>query len=609
VSRLTRRKVYSVFFGGLMFASTQVGGDRVDAFSWFQSGGFDVAWVGAESTRYLSPTTFPPGSEVDTLILESMGLWNIVPACDFNYSFIRNDQDYPIDHFDGYSDTIAVPASSLDPGVLGATYLVNDGPVWYDMDMLFSDFPEGVGYTLEANPSCEVVTAPTPANGFSFLLVAVHEMGHALGLGHDPIGNESPGTPWLVATMNPRYPSGGTFGQENIVELHTDDRNGARYLYPHSGPTEPYTDIAESGYTFGSIMGKAIPVFFTPASIAPGGTLTVRSVIENLGVSSVINVRQGFYLSSDELIETTDTLIADVRWDLAVQDAIDFNAEIDLPADIAAGLYRVGTYFDDLDKVSELYEDNNAVSYCAPLTITRLAPVINDIFQTSATCGQPYTGPTPTVTHPINMAPLTWSIDNPQPGMTIHSSTGIVSWPSPVPSQFPYQIFIRATNSAGGTTKGMLIGVTAATPTITSISPQLHSLCDGGYTGPTPTVTNPGCMNPILNWSLDAGPPGMSINFSTGVVSWLAPAAAPTPYTINIRATNSAGNGIRSWQLSILSGGDMNSDRAVTPADISPFVDALLNPASAGVADADMNCDGETDGRDLIEFVALLLDS
>ncbi len=593
----------------LILGAGLIPSDRADAFSWFQLGGVDVVWPGSTSLRYLSPTTFPVGSDTDILIQEAMGLWGLVPTCDFAYSFVRADQDYPIDNFDGFSDTIAVPAASLDPGVLGATYMVNDGAAWFDMDMVFSDLPDGVGYTMAANPTCDEVTNPTPTNGYSFLLIAVHEMGHALGLGHEPIGNEPPGTAWLVATMNPRYPSGGPIGQENIVELHTDDRNGARYLYPHSGPSgPPMTDLASSGYTFGPVLGKAVPVFFTPTNVLPGDTLSVRSVIENFGTTSEFFVRQGFYLSTDAVIETTDMLLGSLLWDIAFEDAIDFDVDLDLlDFDVAPGTYTIGTILDDLDEVLEAYEDNNAASYCQPLTVDQLAPAVDNIVQQVASCNQAFTGPTPTVTHPNNMAPITWSLDNPEPSMTVNPATGVVSWPSPVRSQFQYQIFLRATNGAGTMTRSMLIGVSGSAPQIAPIADETITPCSGAYTGPTPTITDPACMEPIINWSLDtATPPGMTLDFGTGIVSWTNPVASATPYTITLRATNASGNGTQSWDLLVLAG-DIDGDGLLTVADIPGFVDVLLGLDSAHVSASDLNCDALANGEDVQPFVDLLL--
>ncbi len=142
----------------LLGLAVVVGGDRTDGYSYFTSGGVPVTWAGAQSVRYLSPSTFPPGSQTEFLVLGGMGLWNIVPASTFEYSYGTLDQDYPIDHFDGYNDTAAIPSDQLDPGVLGVTYLVNDGASWVDMDILFSDDPVGVGYSFETNPNCDVIT-------------------------------------------------------------------------------------------------------------------------------------------------------------------------------------------------------------------------------------------------------------------------------------------------------------------------------------------------------------------------------------------------------------------------------------------------------------------
>ncbi len=595
------QRVGTVF---LVISLTLVAGDSARGYSWFQAGGINVVWFGNQSLRYLSPSTFPEGSDPDIHYLSAMGQWSSVPAADFQFSFSRLAEDLPIDQFDGFSDTAAVPASSLDPGVLAVTYLVNSGTEWFDMDMLFSDLPLGVGYTFEPNPDCDQVINPTPSNGFSFLLIALHELGHAIGLGHDPIGDETPGTPFLIATMNPRYPNGGPVGQQNIIELHTDDRNGARFLYPNSGPSgPPITDLANGSYSWGTIVGAVIPVFFTPTAVDPGAELTMRSVIENFGTTNEFFVRQGFYLSTDSVIDSGDMLIADVLWDLAFEDAIDFDISLDMPADLPSGDYFVGSIFDDLDDVVEVYEDNNHVVYCEMLTVTQLAPVFSSLGQDIIPCSQPYTSSEPQLSHPLNMATVTWSIDFPEPGMTINSATGVVSWPDPAKSPFLYTVNVRATNAAGTSTQLLFIGVDSAAPDIEPVADEAV-LCAGNYVGPTPSITSPGCMEPIINWSIDAGPFGMTINNSTGVVSWFNALPAAQSYTITIRATNSVGNGTQTWKLQVL-GGDLDGDGFVTLTDWSLFEPCITGPeglVGAGCDCADSDVDGDVDLDDLAVF-------
>ena len=92
-------------------------GERAPGFTYFGFGATPVVWAGASSIRYLSPTTFPPGSETDTLYLSAMGQWADVSAADFQYFFVHSPEDFPVDNFDGFNDTLAVPPSELDPGV------------------------------------------------------------------------------------------------------------------------------------------------------------------------------------------------------------------------------------------------------------------------------------------------------------------------------------------------------------------------------------------------------------------------------------------------------------------------------------------------------------
>ena len=77
------------------------------------------------------------------------------------------------------------------------------------------------------------------------------------------------------------------------------------------------------------------------------------------------------------------------------------------------------------------------------VTASAVAPQISDIPDESILDGAPYTGPTPAAS---GTQPFTWTHTGP-PGMTIDSSTGVVSWPNP--AQGTHLISITATNDAG----------------------------------------------------------------------------------------------------------------------------------------------------------------
>jgi hypothetical protein len=97
-------------------------------------------------------------------------------------------------------------------------------------------------------------------------------------------------------------------------------------------------------------------------------------------------------------------------------------------------------------------------------------------------------------------------------------------------------------------------------PVINPISDD--SIVEGTpYTGPTPSLSQ---GTPTVTWSLVTGPSGMSINSSTGVVSWANPTASGSPHTITIQATNTAGSDTKSWQLTVTPGPGVLS---ITPSE------------------------------------------
>lgn len=97
-------------------------------------------------------------------------------------------------------------------------------------------------------------------------------------------------------------------------------------------------------------------------------------------------------------------------------------------------------------------------------------------------------------------------------------------------------------------------GSTRLNPQVAPVAPVIAPIPDGStpagtpYTGPTPTLSQ-GTLP--VTWSLVTGPSGMTINASTGVVSWPNPTTAGSPHTVTIRATNAAGSDDETWLLTV----------------------------------------------------------
>lgn len=187
--------------------------------------------------------------------------------------------------------------------------------------------------------------------------------------------------------------------------------------------------------------------------------------------------------------------------------------------------------------------------------------------------------------------------------MTINEATGVILWLDPVASPFLYTIGVHASNEAGTTTETMFLGVEPSPPQIVALPDQTVS-CIGPWAGRTPQLVEPACMDPILNWSLDVAPVGMTVDHGSGVVSWLEAIPAEAQHFITLRATNPVGNGTVTWRLSVTAG-DLTGDGDVNLDDHKLFVNCLDGPRGTnrplcGCADADG--DGDVDLHDAAAF-------
>ncbi len=97
----------------------------------------------------------------------------------------------------------------------------------------------------------------------------------------------------------------------------------------------------------------------------------------------------------------------------------------------------------------------------------------------------------------------------------------------------------------GGQERAFLL--TPKVPPIIAGIPD-RTILTGATYAETPVLTQGGIP---ITWSITSGPPTMSIDSSTGAVTWPTPTTIGSPFTVTIRATNDFGFDEESWLLTV----------------------------------------------------------
>ncbi|MAF33091.1 MAG: matrixin family metalloprotease [Desulfobacterales bacterium] len=176
-------------------------------------------WPSSTTTFYVK---YDNGT-YDTAFIEAMNKWNGLS----NFSFSSNTSTYvdPCNSVSSpdYLNSYNFSSNNCDRGWGGATlavcYLWYSGSTRLDTDVIFN-----------SNRSWGVHDGTT-TSPYDFKRVAVHEVGHALGLGHETTN---------TAIMNPYYST-------TIIGPQTDDINGLVALYGGTTPT-PTDQISLRAY-------------------------------------------------------------------------------------------------------------------------------------------------------------------------------------------------------------------------------------------------------------------------------------------------------------------------------------------------------------------------
>ena len=323
----------------------------------FQS---NATWPGATTTLSLNRNNFPAGSALNDNAQFAMSDWNAVMGSDFTFTTNATDcgrSSLPT------SDNCVLFASGSDiGGALGLTSRSFIFGVMIDADVRFN---------ADASWTPGLPLNPFDSNPpFSFRGVARHEFGHALGLCHED-GQDN------VVLMNSIYSTGAILP----ANLHWDDRNAVRQLYPGGGTERELIPYMWKKTTNGQVgCGQSsstvsVPVANVTTHALPGGTAVIEFSLENAGNLASGNFDIDFLLSTNSIISMGDTLVGrNIGVSAPAHTRGTFTRTVTIPAGTPLGTFFMGVCLDTGNTVTETLEGNNCTLAPGTLQVVNVLP-------------------------------------------------------------------------------------------------------------------------------------------------------------------------------------------------------------------------------------------
>ena len=219
-------------------------------YSWLSgAGGAPIIWKAHHTTMYASNDSLGPTSPAGQQFRAAVAAWGANPKSDFRFFVHDGDHDAVVGDLDGFNDCYF---AFLGHNVMGIAYMYSDATdtVMWDCDIAFSNYHTFGFY-------------------YDFQTVAVHELGHALGLMHSSDFNAAM---WAHQYMWVKKP-----------EPRADDLAGQQFLYPKpvpgAGPWTPEPGQAPPPLPVRTGTMSALAV--SAEEVLVGDSLTFTATVTN----------------------------------------------------------------------------------------------------------------------------------------------------------------------------------------------------------------------------------------------------------------------------------------------------------------------------------------